>query len=178
MIPQKIGFVGLGLIGGSIAKCFRQLKKDIIIVAADAHEDTITQAYREELIENEISCSTSDFYDCDYIFLCAPIRVNIQYLRLLKDHVKKDCIITDVGSVKSEIHREAETCFLNRQFIGGHPMAGSEKAGLSNARASLLENAFYILTPTKETPADALEQFTTLIRSLGAIPIVFESYPA
>lgn len=174
MIPEKIGFVGLGLIGGSIAKCFRQLKKDIIIVAADAHEDTITQAYREELIENEISCSTSEFYDCDYIFLCAPIRVNIEYLRLLKDHVKKDCIITDVGSVKSEIHREAEALFLNRQFIGGHPMAGSEKAGLSNARVSLLENAFYILTPTKETPAEALEKFAALIRLLGAIPIILD----
>ena len=74
----------------------------------------------------------------------------MEYLRLLKGHVCDRCIITDVGSVKTDIHREVTALGMEAQFIGGHPMAGSEKTGLANAREFLLENAYYILTPTAQ----------------------------
>ena len=171
---QKIGFIGLGLIGGSIAKRLRILHKDLVIIATAGHAATIEAAYKEGLTDNASPCELSDFYDCDYIFLCTPVQKNMEYLRLLKGHVCDRCIITDVGSVKTDIHREVTALGMEAQFIGGHPMAGSEKTGLANAREFLLENAYYILTPTAQTDPAALEDFKELVASLGAIPMVLD----
>ena len=169
---QKIGFIGLGLIGGSIAKRLRILHKDLVIIATAGHAATIEAAYKEGLTDNASPCELSDFYDCDYIFLCTPVQKNMEYLRLLKGHVCDRCIITDVGSVKTDIHREVTALGMEAQFIGGHPMAGSEKTGLANAREFLLENAYYILTPGGQIDIPRLTQFMELISSLGAIPLV------
>ena len=148
---QKIGFIGLGLIGGSIAKKIHTLYPDVTIIATAGHQETITEAYGEHLISNQNLCEIKDFYDCDYIFLCTPVKRNIEYLRQLKGNIKNGCIITDVGSVKTDIHEEVTALAMEDCFIGGHPMAGSEKTGLKNANEYLLENAYYILTPTTKT---------------------------
>lgn len=171
---QKIGFIGLGLIGGSIAKRLKILHKDITIIATAGHTSTIETAYEQGLIENPAPCSIDDFYDCDYIFLCTPVQKNMEYLRQLNGHVSSRCIITDVGSVKTDIHREVTALGLERQFIGGHPMAGSEKTGLANAKESLLENAYYIITPTACSDETAIADFRNLVASLGAIPLILD----
>lgn len=171
---NKVGFIGLGLIGGSIAKRLKVLQEDMTIIATAGHLSTIEEAYAEGLIDNNTFCDISDFYDCDYIFLCTPVQKNIEYLRRLKDNVSGHCIITDVGSVKSDIHREVTALGMEKQFIGGHPMAGSEKTGLSNSKDSLLENAYYIITPTNQTTDTALSDFRELVATLGAIPLVLD----
>lgn len=172
MSLQKIGFIGLGLIGGSIAKKLHALHPELTIIATAHHAETVAEAFKEHLIINNTPCELKDFADCDYIFLCTPTKKNIEYLQQLKDVISPDCIITDVGSVKSEIHREVIRLGLEANFIGGHPMAGSEKTGLSNASETLLENAYYIITPTTKSPSPAVEELTELVRSLGAIPLV------
>ena len=174
MTLNKIGFIGLGLIGGSIAKRLKMLHKDLTIIATSGQLSTIENAYAEGLITNNTLCEISDFYDCDYIFLCTPVQKNIEYLRQLKGQVSEHCIITDVGSVKSDIHREVIALGMEHQFIGGHPMAGSEKTGLNSSKDSLLENAYYIITPTTATAPEALENFRSLVASLGAIPMVLD----
>lgn len=171
---RKIGFIGLGLIGGSIAKRLKSLDNKLTIIATAGHLSTIEEAYAAGLIANNTLCDISNFYDCDYIFLCTPVQKNIEYLRQLKDNVSGHCIITDVGSVKSDIHREVTALGMEKQFIGGHPMAGSEKTGLANARDSLLENAYYIITPTAQTTDTALSDFRELVTALGAIPLVLD----
>ena len=172
MSLQKIGFIGLGLIGGSIAKKLHALHPELTMIATAHHAETVAEAYKEHLIINNTPCELKDFADCDYIFLCTPTKKNIEYLQQLKDVISPDCIITDVGSVKTEIHREVIRLGLEANFIGGHPMAGSEKTGLSNASETLLENAYYIITPTTKSPSPAVEELTGLVRSLGAIPLV------
>lgn len=171
---NKIGFIGLGLIGGSIAKRLKVLDKDLIIIATAGHLSTVEAAYAEGLIVNHTLCDITDFYDCDYIFLCTPVQKNIEYLRKLKGHVNEHCIITDVGSVKSDIHQEVTALGMEHQFIGGHPMAGSEKTGLSSAKDSLLENAYYIITPTTQSKESEVEAFKELVKSLGAIPMILD----
>lgn len=171
---DKIGFIGLGLIGGSIAKKLKSLHPELEIIAVASHIETIQEAFREGLISNGTFCSIEDFSDCDYIFLCTPVQKNIEYLRQLKDIISPHCIITDVGSVKTEIHREVASLHLEKNFIGGHPMAGSEKTGLSSSSDSLLENAYYIITPTAETSPETLADFTALVTSLSAIPLVLD----
>lgn len=170
----KIGFIGLGLIGGSIAKRLRTLYPDLTIIALSGHLSTIEQAYDQHLISNRTMCDIEDFYDCDYIFLCTPVQKNLEYLRQLKGKVNKNCIITDVGSVKTDIHKEVIALDMEEQFIGGHPMAGSEKTGLSNANEILLENAYYIITPTSKSTEAAIHAFRELVASLGSIPLILD----
>ena len=84
------------------------------------------------------------------------------------------CILTDVGSVKTAICEEAAALGLGKYFIGGHPMAGSEKSGFVNAKAHLIENAYYILTPTAEVPAEKVEAYKEFVESLKALPIILD----
>ena len=148
MKAKKIGFVGLGLIGGSIAKAIRQYYPDYELLAFDKNKETLALAVQEEIIHTVSSSIDDNFRDCDYIFLCAPISFNNAYLSQLKDYISPNCILTDVGSVKTSIHEEIIRLGLEENFIGGHPMAGSEKSGFVNSKAILIENAYYILTPS------------------------------
>ena len=95
-----IGFIGLGLIGGSIAKAIRQYYPDYQILAFDKSRETLALAMQDGTID--ISCTAIDeqFSHCSYLFLCAPISYNNAYLSQLKDLIHPDCILTDVGSVR------------------------------------------------------------------------------
>ena len=174
MAFQTIGFIGLGLIGGSIAKKMKSNQPDIKIYATAHHKETIQEAYREGLIENNDLLPLSAFSDCDYIFLCAPVQRNLAYLRQLKDIIRSDCYITDVGSTKTEIHEEVIRLGMEANFIGGHPMTGSEKTGILSATNTLLENAYYIITPTALTPKEEISEFRDFVLSLGAIPLILD----
>ena len=171
---NKIGFIGLGLIGGSIAKKMKINHPECEIIATARRQETITEAYGMNLISNDILLPLSAFEDCDLIFLCAPVEKNLDYLRELKNIVSKHTIITDVGSTKTQIHKEVISLGLEKQFIGGHPMTGSEKTGISNANEYLLENAYYIITPTKETTEEQVNEFYSLVKDLGSIPMVLD----
>ena len=170
----KIGFIGLGLIGGSIALKIKENHPDCNIIATAGRQSTITDAHSMGLIETNTLLSLEAFADCDMIFLCAPVEMNLKYLRQLKDIVHPNCIITDVGSTKTQIHKEVISLGLEIQFIGGHPMTGSEKTGISNANIYLLENAYYIITPTSETTEEQLDNYYQLVKELGSIPLILD----
>lgn len=174
MAFHKVGFIGLGLIGGSIAKKLRSLHPDCEIIATAGHESTIIEAYREGIINNSKLLEMKDFADCNYIFLCAPVQRNLAYLEELKPVIGSDCMITDVGSTKSEIHEKVIELGLEANFIGGHPMTGSEKTGILNANIYLLENAYYIITPTASTKPEIIDEFREFVLSLGSIPMVLD----
>ncbi len=169
-----IGFIGLGLIGGSIAKALKKNITDIRITAYDTNEDTLALSIEDGIVNTAATEIDTSFSDCDYIFLCAPVQKNDVNLQAVKKIIRPDCILTDVGSVKTNIHENIKAAGLNKQFIGGHPMAGSERFGYPNSKASLLENAYYILTPTEETPAEKLEQYRELVTQTGAIPLILD----
>lgn len=169
--PTKIGFIGLGLIGGSIAKAIRLYYPETKLIAFDKNRETLALAMNESVID--VSCNTIDdnFKNCSYIFLCTPVAFNTAYLKQIQPFLHKDCILTDVGSVKTSIHEEITALGLETYFIGGHPMAGSEKIGFSNAKAILIENAYYILTPSASVSKEKVLQYTTFIQSLKTLPI-------
>ena len=171
MAFQNIGFIGLGLIGGSIALRLKKTNPGLHLIATAGRESTIQTAHGMGLIDNDTLLPLSAFAECDYIFLCAPTQMNLQYLSQLKDLISPWTVITDVGSTKTEIHEEANRLGLERQFIGGHPMAGTEKAGIENASPVLLENAYYIITPTEHTPYRVITEFYEIVRSTGALPL-------
>lgn len=152
----ELGFIGFGLIGGSIAQSLRKKNLDLTITVYTRRQNPdLEQGVADGIIDRLVYTIDESFSCCDIIFLCAPVLKNLDFLPILKDIVKPDCIITDVGSVKNNICKEARRLGLAQQFIGGHPMAGSEKTGYANATDTLLENAYYLLTPMDENrPAD------------------------
>ena len=171
---ETVGFVGLGLIGGSIAKAIKAFHPEIQIMAYMRTTDTLIEAANEGTVD--IACTGVDgqFAACDCIFLCAPVSTNAMYLERLKPVIKADCILTDVGSTKTDIHERVTALDLEEHFIGGHPMAGSEKTGYANAKPHLIENAYYIITPSARVPKEAVDVFVPFIASLKALPLVLD----
>ena len=171
METTTIGFIGLGLIGGSIAKAIKKFHPDYQILAYNRTRETLEDAIFDGIVD--IACDEKDskFALCDYIFLCATVDYNIECLKWLKGLIRPGCILTDVGSVKGEIHREITNLSMASYFIGGHPMAGSEKTGYSYSSDHLIENAYYILTPSEEAGLDKIGRYTELVSSIGALPI-------
>lgn len=167
-----IGFIGLGLIGGSIAKALRAHYKDCTILAYDINPQATDLAVNEGVVNTALSSIDESFSACDYIFLCAPVSHNDDNLLKLKEFLSPHCLLTDVGSVKTDIHKTISALSLDSVFIGGHPMAGSERTGYVNSKALLLENAYYILTPTDSVPQEKINTYKELVASLGAIPLV------
>jgi len=172
MPALTFGFVGLGLIGGSIAKAIRQTMPDSRIIAYDINSDTLSLAKKEGIVDVVLSKIDNSFGQCDYLFLCAPVSKNDENLKILAKFINKDCTLTDVGSVKTDIHSHIEALGLSSRFIGGHPMTGSERTGYQNSKAVLLENAYYILTPTKDVPLEKVTAYQNLVETLGTIPLV------
>ena len=168
-----IGFIGLGLIGGSIAKSIRRIFPDYKIVAFDVDAKALTTAVEDGTVTTPTSHIDDSFSQCDYIFLCAPVHYNIEYLPMLKVLMKPDCILTDVGSVKTDIYQAVLDTGLSDFFIGGHPMVGSERSGYEAAHDHLIENAYYFITPSATVKQEKIDEFNTFIEDLGAITITY-----
>lgn len=175
MNTKHFGFIGFGLIGGSIARALKSLLKETPVLTAYQYSNTpshsLTLAMEDGVLDN-VTTNLRDFSDCNMIFLCAPVQKNIEYLAELKNIISPNCLLTDVGSVKGNIHEKITELGLDHCFIGGHPMTGSEKTGYEHSNILLLENAYYILTPTARTSATNLAYYTDLVRTMGSIPIV------
>lgn len=172
MNNMTVGFIGLGLIGGSIAKGIRRFHPDARILAHTRSRDTMQYALEEGLIDEACESVGEAYGRCDYIFLCAPVESNASYLQILKPLISPSCILTDVGSTKMDIHERINVLGMQKQFIGGHPMTGSEKTGIRNAKWQLLENAYYILTPSEEVPQEMVSRYEAFVRSLKALPLI------
>lgn len=170
------GFIGLGLIGGSIARALKnKYDNELTIIAYDIDQTSLILAREQNIADIITSNVDENFSLCNFVFLCAPIDNNNENLKLLKKYISPDCILTDVGSVKTGIHEQIATSGLIDQFIGGHPMAGSERTGFANSKARLLENAYYILTPSPTVGEDKINAYRDLVTSMGAIPLILDA---
>jgi prephenate dehydrogenase len=159
MLSKKVFVIGLGLIGGSIALAIKK-KHEVYIAGFDVHDDQVKMAVSLQVIDERVHTLEAGAKDADLIVISAPVQQTEKIMRsLLQCELKQSVIITDVGSTKKEIVEKA-AIFNEEQvtFIGGHPMAGSHKSGVSAAKAHLFENAFYILTPQKNTPAEKIDE--------------------
>lgn len=175
MTFKTYGFIGLGLIGGSLAKALKRIQPDCSIMAYTRTADTTRQALNEGVIDRICQSPEDPAYaDCDIIFLCAPVSSNIRALQSLKELVPDSCILTDVGSVKTEIHEAAHNMGLDGRFIGGHPMTGSEKSGFFNAVPHLFENSYYIITPSQNSSPERVDAYRELASSIGALPLILD----
>lgn len=175
MIFNKVGFVGFGLIGGSIAKSIKKYALVNHIVAFDQNLHALELAKDEKVIDQIASSLEKDFTDCDLIFLCCPVQINIKMAKTLSKYIKPTCVLTDVGSTKGDIHSALEAAGIRSRFVGGHPMTGSEKSGYQSSDARLFENVYYILTPSSTSVDSDVALLKTLIEGIDSIPLIMSS---
>lgn len=166
------GFIGLGLIGGSMAKALRQAFPDCSIIAFNRSEKPRIMAFSDGTANIVTDTINDSFALCDFIFLCTPVEFNETYLDKLSSLIKPGCIITDVGSVKGNIHKAVSERHMDSFFIGGHPMAGSEKTGYEYSDASLCHGAIYPVTPTSRNNKADIDNYLTIIKAMGFNPVI------
>ncbi|MEA1960985.1 MAG: prephenate dehydrogenase/arogenate dehydrogenase family protein [Bacillota bacterium] len=174
MKAYKIGIIGLGAIGASIGMALRHRSDHIQILGRDLMEQTGIQACEVGVIDQILR--DDDITECDLIIIATPLRTIPAVIDQIKHQLKPGALVTDVGSVKAWVME----CFAQAlppdvYYIGGHPLAGSEKSGLTAADKFLFENAAYVLTPDTSTPADKLDEISDLIRSIGARVVIMQA---
>lgn len=166
------GFIGLGLIGGSIAKALRKAFPECRIVAYNPSADSLELAQKDGVVNSGTQTIDGHFTECDIVFLCAPVQKNAENLSAIRPFLRPDAVLTDIGSTKKDIHEHVKRAALSGRFIGGHPMTGSERTRYVNSKAQLLENAYYILTPEKEVPIEKVALMDKIVRCMKAIPLI------
>lgn len=171
---KRIAIVGLGLIGGSLAMALKV--NGYYIVGITRKPETLAVAKREKAIDvgykelNEESINSVDL-----IILAPPLAVIPEYLEKVSKIVKREIILTDVGSTKLEICNLAKRILPeNITFVGGHPMAGTENAGFLSAQLSLFKNCAWILTPINDNEKTkiALDVLKKLYTQIGSKPLI------
>jgi prephenate dehydrogenase len=159
------------LIGGSLAAAVRRFVPDTHLYGVDSTE-ILEQAVHLDYIDTALPNIENLPEDIDILFLCAPLETNIRLLEQVVGLKKwQNLLITDVGSTKASIARKADQLPGNGwSFVGGHPMAGSEKGGIGAANPFLFQNAVYVLTPSKtRTPPDEkMSLLISLLYKIGA----------
>lgn len=172
MTESTIGFIGLGLIGGSIARGLKRANKNITIMAYMRTREKLQQAKDEGIVDIILDGIDETLSLCDVVFLCTPVEYNASYLEKIRPLLKPGAILTDVGSTKTNIHQTVTEMDMEDIFVGGHPMAGSEKTGYENSTDHLLENAYYIISPTAKNTPEQIERMRSIALALRAIPLV------
>jgi prephenate dehydrogenase len=172
-MPERLAILGTGLIGGSLALAFKE-RTNLEVIGFDRNAETLLLAERIGAIDQGTTDLREAVQEADWIVLALPVRSILDMMeRLAELPLKKECVVSDVGSTKAEIMQKAQ--LLKQKgitFIGGHPMAGSHQSGILAARPHLFENAWYVLTPDPETPRAVVDRWSNLIiRATGAEPV-------
>lgn len=162
---KNISILGLGLIGGSIAKALKKSDPSLNISAYD-YDETIEAALNDGMINSPLQ-NYEESLEGDLIFICLPVGESIKVFKSLVPKLKAGQVITDVCGVKSMFQEIWDESGSNGIYVGGHPMTGKEKSGYKNSDPLLFENAIYILTQDISTDPDLVE-FKKIIEMLGA----------
>lgn len=162
---NKVAIIGTGLIGGSLALAIKNKGLAHQIVGVSRHKNTLIRAKKGHAIDAG-SQDLSIIQDADLVVLATPVNTILNLSRDIIKFIRNDCVVTDVGSTKKEIVSKLSKIFPN--YVGSHPLAGSEKRGIQNAQASIFKDSLCILTPTKNTNHEALKKIKNLWNQLGA----------
>jgi prephenate dehydrogenase len=165
---NTLAIVGVGLIGGSIALAARRRGVATRIIGIDRQAETRTRALRDGIIDDAHADLTAAAY-ADLILFCTPVDGIAAQAVEVSAHCRPGTLLSDTGSTKAAILRDVNGRLPSGvEFVGSHPLAGSEKHGLAHASAHLLEGRLVIVTPPPGTTDNALSRICAFWRSLGA----------
>jgi len=170
---NKVTIIGVGLIGGSLARVLKDKNLAGSITGAGRSRETLELALHLGVIDHMGQGSTHAVEGADLVVLASPVGTFEAVMREIGPHLKKGAILTDVGSVKGELVRTIEALLpAGVHFVPGHPIAGKEKFGVAEATGTLFQGAKCILTPTKKTDLAALEAVKDIWVAAGANVLV------
>ena len=164
----RIGIVGCGLIGGSLAMAARHRWPSSLVIAVD-RKDVLETAMRLHAVD----VGGDDLVmvaDADLIVLAAPVRQNIRVLERLAEYVPGPALVTDVGSTKVTIAEAARALPARLRFIGGHPLAGAATGGIDEARGDLFAGRPWFLAAETSRADDDIRRLEAFVTGIGAIP--------
>jgi prephenate dehydrogenase len=169
-VIRRLAVVGVGLLGGSVAKAARARGLARAIVGVGRDETRLADALRDGALDQATTDLRAGLLGADLVVLAAPVLAIERLLGPVAAAVGAQTLLTDVGSTKASIVRAAETLLASRpfHFVGSHPMAGSERAGYAVARADLFQGATVIVTPTQTTTPRATKEVSAFWEGLGA----------
>jgi len=171
---KKITIIGVGLIGGSLGLALKKKNPKFKITGIDKLEIIEKAIARGAIDEGTINLENG-IKEADIIIIATPVKTILDLLPRINPFIKKGCIVTDTGSTKGQIVETADK-ILSKDvyFIGGHPIAGSEKYGIDSADPHLFQDKTYILTPTKDTNLLALKKIFLLIKIINAKRLILD----
>ncbi|KAM3094140.1 prephenate/arogenate dehydrogenase [Phormidesmis sp. 146-35] len=158
---MKIGIVGLGLIGGSLGLDLRSQGHEVLGVSRQ--ERTCQVAVTRGAVD-DAGVDLKFLADTDVVFLCTPLAHLYTTVTQLIPYLSLNTVLTDVGSVKQSVVQDISPLWKN--FVGGHPMAGTAESGIEAAQHGLFARSPYVLTPTETTPPDAIALVESIIKPL------------
>lgn len=161
---DKAVIVGTGLIGGSIGLMLKKKKLCRLVVGVSLHKESLSLAKRIGAVDAG-SLSLDVVKGADLVVLAMPVSAIIKLAPQIAAFAEKNCLVLDVGSTKAGIVRKLSGLFPN--FVGTHPLAGSEKRGVKHANPDLFHNSLCIITPAKNTDKFALAKVIKLWGILG-----------
>ncbi|HXY54808.1 MAG TPA: prephenate dehydrogenase/arogenate dehydrogenase family protein [Nitrospirota bacterium] len=172
---NNVTIIGVGLIGGSLAKVLRTTGLAGSITGAGRSRETLDLALRLGVIDRIGESTARAVEGADLVVLASPVGTFEKVSRELGPHLSKRAILTDVGSVKGELVRKIEAHVpAGAHYVPGHPIAGKEKFGVSEASDALFRGSKCILTPTQKTDPQALDTVKEMWKAAGANVIVMD----
>ncbi|MBW2182502.1 MAG: prephenate dehydrogenase/arogenate dehydrogenase family protein [Deltaproteobacteria bacterium] len=173
---ERMAIVGVGLIGGSLAKAVKEKKLVGEVLGVGRSEERLESARKLGIIDRYSGRMNDILGEADLVVVAGPVGVIVDLIREMIPFLKKGTIITDVGSVKKKIVKEVEAFIPGSlYFVGGHPIAGTENSGFEASFSTLFEGRKCIITPVSTTDSHALERVKELWTQVGSVVACMDS---
>jgi len=166
-----VAIVGLGLIGGSLAKALKIRGYARELIGVDPDPEQLDPAIQSGIIDRGFRKPGNFLSRCSMVVICAPVPLCAKLVIEVSEHINEDCIITDTASTKKDIMKTVNESGRNIRFIGGHPMAGSERSGFAYSREDMFENAYYLIMGD-ENDREAVAEVRSMAEAIGSIPLI------
>ncbi len=173
---KQVTIIGFGLIGSSIARAIIERKQAETIVCVDQSKDVCQQVLAMGLADDATTDPSLGVEGSDLVILCCPVGAMDEVGGLISGHLQKDCIVSDVGSVKAaviEMLRPRLPSYVH--LVPAHPISGAEKTGPESGFAELFINRWCILTPLPDTELRAIEKVTKLWEAMGSMVEIMDA---
>ena len=170
-MEKQLVIVGLGLIGGSLAKALRGFE-DYRILGVDVSQPTLRYALEQNIVDRAEEDPVRALAQGDLVFLCLHPQGIVDFMAAHRDHFKPGAMVTDVCGVKGAILKGARVLPDTVSFVGGHPMAGTEFSGIQHALVNMFQGAHYILTPNSQSSPEHIALMERVAKYIGCADVV------
>lgn len=170
-MKKHIVIVGLGLIGGSMAKALHGFE-DYDIIGVDVSQPTLRYAVENDIVDRAEEDPKKALAQGDLVFLCLHPSGIVDFLETHKDHFKPGAMVTDVCGIKGAVLEAAKALPPTVSFVGGHPMAGTEHSGIQHALVDMFRNAHYILVPNEQSSQEHIALMERVAHHIGCANVV------